>query len=227
MATSTQKELADKPGFWVFIGGLSMFGIALAAFLAFYLFGSSSRPLSPSTDAAATQVAEKPTASATRKPQFEGMDVAQVLGRALPAKAAAITAERLDLTLAQTTQTVVRVIALDGHFKRLALGSGFFVSPDGLLVTNLHVVRDAKHALVKFQNGVEFTVLKITGLDESNDLVLLRVDTNSKVFLSITPVGPPPVGTRVFAIGNPEGLTNTVSEGVVSAVHRGIQGGRI
>ena len=116
-------------------------------------------------------------------------------------------------------QAVVRVIACEDYFTRTRLGSGFFVSADGLLVTNLHVIKNAKRALVQFPNGVELSVLEVKGLDVPNDLVLLRVDTKPKVFLSITAAAPPKVGTKVFAVGNPEGLTNSVSEGIVSAVH--------
>ena len=239
-STSKQKELADKPAFWVFIGGLSMFGVALAVFLVYYLFFIAPTPKLTAPDvidlapAPKTKMASDPIIEAFNAPAATGKPVPKnaydAISTLLPEADMGFTAsakdknatptDGADSALAQTTQAVVRVIISDDQYKHTKFGSGFFVSRDGLLVTNLHVIRDAKHALVKFPNGVEFAVLEIKGVDEPNDLVLLRVDTKPKVFLSITAVAPPKVGTKVFAIGNPEGLTNTVSEGVVSAVHR-------
>ena len=106
------------------------------------------------------------------------------------------------------------------EFRNRAIGSGFIISPDGYLVTNNHVVRNATAIKVKLHSGEEFTA-KLIGRDPKTDLALLKIEP--KKALPFTKFGDSDalrVGDWVVAIGNPFGLSHTVTAGIVSAKGR-------
>lgn len=114
---------------------------------------------------------------------------------------------------AQQTPQVVR-----------AQGSGFFITGDGYLVTNNHVVKDAKKVEIKTTTGETFKA-KVIGTDPKTDLALLKVDA-SKTFSHVSFASSTPrVGDWVLAMGNPFGLGGTVTAGIVSAQGRDIGSG--
>jgi serine protease Do len=99
------------------------------------------------------------------------------------------------------------------------LGSGFIISPNGDIVTNNHVVDGAHEIKVTMSNGREFTA-KVVGRDAKTDLALIRIDATG---LPVIPLGNSDellVGQPVMAIGNPFGLEQTVTTGIVSATGR-------
>ncbi|MCB9982661.1 MAG: Do family serine endopeptidase [Rhodospirillales bacterium] len=103
-----------------------------------------------------------------------------------------------------------------------ALGSGVIVESDGLVVTNSHVVKDAEEITVALNDGREFAA-DLTLIDEASDLALLRIkDAQSKdlPFVSLKPSETLEVGDLVLAIGNPFGVGQTVTSGIVSAQGR-------
>jgi serine protease Do len=98
-------------------------------------------------------------------------------------------------------------------------GSGFIVSPDGVILTNAHVVRDADEVMVKLQDRREYRA-KVLGSDPKTDVAVLKIDAKN---LPTVPVGNTrnlKVGEWVLAIGEPYGLESTVTAGVVSAKGR-------
>jgi Do/DeqQ family serine protease len=102
-----------------------------------------------------------------------------------------------------------------------ALGSGVIVEPDGLIVTNAHVVKGAQEIMVVLNDRREFEA-KISLLDEKSDLAILRVDAKGEL-LPYAPLKPSEnleVGDIVIAIGNPFGVGQTVTSGIVSALAR-------
>ena len=104
------------------------------------------------------------------------------------------------------------------------LGSGFIINADGYIVTNNHVVDGATEIRVKFADGRELSG-KVVGRDEKTDLALLKVDTTG---LPVIPLGDSAkleVGEPVMAVGNPFGLEQTVTTGIVSATGRTIGAG--
>jgi serine protease Do len=108
---------------------------------------------------------------------------------------------------------------------RTALGSGFIVSPDGYLVTNYHVVREAAQIVVRTADRREYSA-KMVGGDAKTDLALLKIDGGGE--LPTLPFGDSDrleVGEPVMAIGNPFGLEQTVTTGIVSAKERFIGSG--
>jgi serine protease Do len=100
-------------------------------------------------------------------------------------------------------------------------GSGFIVSPDGVILTNAHVVRDATEVTVKLQDRREYRA-RVLGSDPKTDVAVLKIDAHN---LPVVPIGNSTnlkVGEWVLAIGSPFGLESTVTAGVVSAKSRSI-----
>ena len=116
-----------------------------------------------------------------------------------------------------TARVMPAVVRIDTH---RAQGSGFFVSSDGLVLTNAHVVRGGEQIVVVTRSGERFpaTIAKIANW---HDLALLKVDAPSNVwfpFLSDSPAaGDIAQGEEVLAFGSPLGLTATVTRGIISA----------
>ncbi len=104
-------------------------------------------------------------------------------------------------------------------FKQRGAGSGFIVSPDGLIFTNNHVVEGADKVIVKLADGRTFKG-KVVGRDPQSDVAVLKIKGHN---LPTVPLGDSDkiqVGEWVIAIGNPFGLSHTVTVGVVSAKGR-------
>src|SRR5437868_11253972 len=106
-----------------------------------------------------------------------------------------------------------------------SLGSGVIVRPDGLIVTNAHVVKGAEEIRVVLADRRELEA-KLLTQDERYDLALLRIDANGEKFpfLEMRDSDSVEVGDIVLAIGNPFGLNQTVTSGIVSAVARSAGG---
>jgi S1-C subfamily serine protease len=109
-------------------------------------------------------------------------------------------------------------------------GSGFVVTPDGYVMTNSHVVANARKIVVRTQAG-ETAEGQVMGDDPATDLALVRVDTSALAaanqpvpYLPIDGVLAPRVGQMAIAIGNPLGFDSTVSTGVISALGRSLRG---
>jgi serine protease Do len=107
---------------------------------------------------------------------------------------------------------------------RTALGTGFIVSPDGYIVTNFHVVREAAQIVVRLADQSE-RVAKLVGSDAKTDLALLKVDGTNLPTLLFGDSDRLEVGEPVMAVGNPFGLEQTVTTGIVSAKERFIGAG--
>lgn len=100
-------------------------------------------------------------------------------------------------------------------------GSGFIISPDGYLLTNAHVVRAAQKVTVTLTDGRTFEG-EVKGADEFLDLAVIKINPNGKQ-LPVAPMGASAdleVGDWVIAVGNPVGLDNTVTLGIVSSLNR-------
>jgi serine protease Do len=100
-------------------------------------------------------------------------------------------------------------------------GSGFFVSADGYIVTNNHVVERASEVDVTTDDGKSYTA-KVVGLDARTDIALLKIDGRNDFPWVKFASEPPRVGDWVLAVGNPFGLGGTVTAGIVSARGRDI-----
>ncbi|MBB5571912.1 MULTISPECIES: Do family serine endopeptidase [Rhizobium] len=113
-----------------------------------------------------------------------------------------------------------------GRLRPVAQGSGFFISEDGYLVTNNHVVSDGAAFVVILNDGTELDA-KLIGKDPRTDLAVLKVDGKGKKFTYVNWADDDKVrvGDWVVAVGNPFGLGGTVTAGIVSARGRDIGSG--
>ena len=100
-------------------------------------------------------------------------------------------------------------------------GSGFIVSADGTILTNAHVVKDAKEVTVKLTDRREFRA-KVLGADEKTDIAVLKIDAKDLPTVALGSTKDLKVGEWVLAIGSPFGFENTVTAGVVSAKGRSL-----
>jgi serine protease Do len=103
-------------------------------------------------------------------------------------------------------------------------GSGFFITADGYAVTNNHVVDHAKTVQVTTNDGKVYTA-KVVGTDPKTDLALIKVDGHSDFPFVQFANASPQIGDWVIAVGNPFGLSETVTAGIVSARGRDIGAG--
>jgi serine protease Do len=104
-----------------------------------------------------------------------------------------------------------------------AQGSGFLISSDGLVLTNAHVVDGAKEVTVKLSDHREFKA-KVLGSDKSSDIAVLKIDAHSLPVVQLGDSDQLAVGDYVLAIGEPFGLEETATAGIVSAKARSLPG---
>ncbi len=100
-----------------------------------------------------------------------------------------------------------------------ALGSGVLVSPDGYVLTNHHVIANADEIQTVLWNG-QVTQARLVGSDAETDLAVLKIEGSNLPALSLERNDPIEVGDVVLAIGNPFGLGQTVTQGIVSGLGR-------
>ena len=103
--------------------------------------------------------------------------------------------------------------------KRVAAGSGVIISADGYIVTNNHVVDGADELLVTLNDNKEYSA-RIIGADATTDLALIKIDGKNLPAIQIANSDDVKIGEWVLAVGNPLGLNNTVTAGIVSAKAR-------
>src|SRR5580704_5082482 len=129
------------------------------------------------------------------------------------------------LTKAQTAREVARkafpsvvlILAPQAKGKTVSLGSGFFVN-DGIVATNYHVVKGSRTLYAKLIGKEEsFAFAKVLATDTEKDLALLSVPGLLASALKLAE-SDLEVGDEVYAIGNPEGLEGTLSQGIVSGI---------
>ena len=127
--------------------------------------------------------------------------------------------ESLPSLIKRIEPSTVIVFAYDDKGEFLKLGSGFFISQSGDIITNYHVLQGADSAEVKTSDGKTYPITYIVAEDEQSDIIRLSVDISSKYVhpLSLSTTVPE-VGERIIVYGSPLGLEKTVSDGIVSAI---------
>ena len=104
--------------------------------------------------------------------------------------------------------------------KRAAAGSGVIISADGYIVTNNHVVDGADELTVSLNEGSKEYSARVIGADKTTDLALIKIDAKNLPAITIANSDDVKVGEWVLAVGNPLGLNNTVTAGIISAKAR-------
>ncbi len=134
-----------------------------------------------------------------------------------PAPPSALTA---DAIFSQASPAVVQLVIQDQDEHTIASGSGFLISTKGLIATNYHVIEKAHTAHVVLADKTNLAVLGVAALDEEADIAIIKVSGQIRAQpLELAVNDLPPVGAKVYAIGNPLGLANTLSDGLISG-HR-------
>ena len=119
--------------------------------------------------------------------------------------------------LAERALKSVVVVSFSGRDgKQQGLGTGFVVSADGLIATNLHVIGEARPIDVQFADGRTFAVTAIHATEKSMDLAVLKIDATELPVLELGDSDTLKQGEQVIALGNPLGLRHSVVSGVVS-----------
>jgi serine protease Do len=109
------------------------------------------------------------------------------------------------------------------RYKQTSLGSGVVIRPDGYILTNQHVVLRGSQIKVTLADDREFAA-RLVGADADSDLAVLRVDSDKPLpFTAMGDSDDVMIGETVIAIGNPFGLSHTVTTGVISAVGRSLK----
>lgn len=125
-----------------------------------------------------------------------------------------------DVVLAQK-KAVVTVLVYEGE-KQIASGSGFIIEPDGLVVTNYHVISSwvgyGKTLLIKMGNGAFFPAEELIAADEGNDVALIKVTGSDLPTVKLAHAYKAKQGEDVVVIGSPLGLETTVSHGIISSI---------
>jgi len=121
--------------------------------------------------------------------------------------------------LKQVQASTVLVTVYDAQGNQSGQGSGFFISKEGEVLTNWHVISDASSAMVKTATGAIFKVKGVVARDEKRDIAKIALEAKDVSFQHVK-LSPriPMVGERVFVVGSPYGLESTVSDGLVSAL---------
>lgn len=119
--------------------------------------------------------------------------------------------------LVESANESIVVVTFSGRDgKRQGLGTGFVVSEDGLIATNMHVIGEARPVSVEFKDGRKFDVTEIHATEKSMDLAVLRIAVTGLKPLTLGDSDTLKPGQSVVAIGNPQGLRHSVVSGVVS-----------
>jgi serine protease Do len=110
--------------------------------------------------------------------------------------------------------------------KQQGVGSGVIVSKDGYILTNNHVVENAEEVKVQIGDQGDEIVAKVVGTDPKADIAVLKIDAKDKSFSALTVADSDKleVGDVVLAVGNPFGIGQTVTMGIVSATGRATLG---
>lgn len=114
--------------------------------------------------------------------------------------------------------SIVSIVMSDKEGKPVSQGSGFFVSNDGLIVTNYHVISEGSSAIAKLPNGMFYIVDGVLTFDKARDVAVIKARGQNFRKLTLGNSDRVQVGEEVVAIGNPLSLDSTVSNGIVSGM---------
>ena len=117
----------------------------------------------------------------------------------------------------ENNKAVVVVISYDSKGNPIGQGSGFVVREDGVIATNYHVISNAADIRIKAGNKM-FKVKGFLHIDKENDVVILKADAKGLLSVKIGDINKANVGEKVYVISSPQGLENTISDGILSGL---------
>jgi serine protease Do len=132
----------------------------------------------------------------------------------------AVAQQAQDLTaLARRAKhSVVALEILDRFGRKVGTGTGFFIDPEGLIVTNRHVIEGGSRARAVLANRQTLDVTGVVAADEVNDLAIVKVESGSYPALPLGDSSGIEAGLEIVVLGSPLGLAGSLTEGIVSAV---------
>jgi Trypsin-like peptidase domain/Tetratricopeptide repeat len=119
--------------------------------------------------------------------------------------------------VAMAKPAVVEILVYDQNGNSLGTGTAFFISADGVALTNYHVISGATKIFAKTADGKIHALKSVRGYSQPSDVAELQFDTLEVSFLTLALSTNAVEGQRILVIGNPEGLEGTVSDGIISA----------
>lgn len=103
-----------------------------------------------------------------------------------------------------------------------SLGSGVIISSDGYIITNYHVIEGADKIIVNLPNDAKEYTASLIGQDQDGDLAVIKINKTNLPFIKFADSNEVKIGDIVFAIGNPFGVGETITQGIVSATNKNI-----
>jgi tetratricopeptide (TPR) repeat protein len=117
----------------------------------------------------------------------------------------------------ESSPAVVVVVAIDSEGRPISQGSGFIVREDGAVVTNYHVINMAADVKVKIGQKVR-DIEGLLHVDPENDLAILKLEGTGYPKVRVGDASKLQIGEKIYVIGSPQGLENTISEGILSGL---------
>jgi hypothetical protein len=114
-------------------------------------------------------------------------------------------------------KAVVMIASVNPDQETYSLGSGFIVDSEGIIITNYHVIEGAYPIIIKLLNGDFYDNISVINADERRDLAILKIDGWDLPTVDLGNSNDAKIGEEVIVIGNPQGLQNTVANGIISA----------
>lgn len=129
-----------------------------------------------------------------------------------------VASELIEKIVEKDGKAVAMIVTYDKESKPLSQGSCFIVDAEGIIVTNLHVISNAYSGVIKLTNGAFYRIKEILGEDADVDIAFLKVEGKELPTVELGDSDKVKVGESVIAIGNPQGLQNSVSTGIISGI---------
>src|SRR5260221_1404499 len=133
----------------------------------------------------------------------------------------AVHATDIPALVQRAKPAVVEILSFEQQNDLLKSGTGFFISPDGILLTNYHVISGGSGIIAKTPTGAVYILKSVVSYSEAHDVAELQFLTTDAPYLTLGHSSGAVEGQRVLVIGNPVGLEGTVSEGIISAFRAG------
>jgi len=158
---------------------------------------------------------------------LEEKDKIQDLSKEIPIKTATNERKTAEQIFEKYSEAIVTV-GIEDWYGDFGFGSGFLISPTGLIVTNYHVIEDADKAIIALVDKNKkvdiYNITSVVATDFIKDIAILKIKGQGLPYVTIGDSDLAKPGQKVFAIGNPEGFTNTISDGIISQI-RELEGG--
>ena len=219
VAQETQPTKAGKKKNFLLVGSFSVLMLLIGAGAVFFFMQKYNFQVTAKSDA--TPVAKEAAPDPVEPPAAAQPAVVVSAGNEDDS-----AADNADISIGdlfnKVNPAVATVLTYDSGNNPFKQGSGFFISQDGDLITNYHVVKGAYSAVVKFHDDLEYKAEFVLAANEKKDLVKLSIRVPDGAlkpgeWLEINP-DQPNIADKIIVIGTPMGLGRTVSDGIISAV---------